>query len=48
MDLRVELDALAKIHFIGQNCPAKSHLGQPVDLNKVKYHRKQFQKVKVV
>ena len=37
IDLRVKLDVLAKIHFIGHNSPDRSHLVWPIDLNKPKY-----------
>ena len=48
MDLRVGLDVLAEIHFVGHNYPAKSHLDWPINLNKLKYYGKEFQKVEVV
>ena len=36
MDLRAEPDMPAKIHFVWYNCPAKSHLIQPIGLNQAK------------
>ena len=47
-DLKAKLDTLGKIHFIGHNSSAKSHLVRPIGLNKPKYGGKEFQKVKVV
>ena len=47
-DLRADLDETAKIHSIGHNNLAKSHLVWPIGLSKPEYCRKELQKVKVV
>ena len=48
IDLRAELDVLAKIYFIKHSSLARSYLVQPYDLNKPEYHCKEFQEVKAV
>ena len=48
IDLKAEQDVPAKIHFIRDNIPARSHLVQTYSLSKPKYSGKEFQAVKVV
>ena len=48
IELRAELEMPAKIHFIGNNSLAKSHLVQSIGLSKPKYCGKEFHKVKVI
>ena len=48
IELRSELDALAIIHFIKHNSPARSHLVLPIGLSKPSYYGKEFWEVEVV
>ena len=43
---REEMDALAKIYFIGPNSPVKSHQIWPYGLNKLKYSGKTSRRLK--